>query len=321
VESTRERNDERTVSEYLSSSPQTGLELGHHPVSLRDQTYQDAVFSRGQLLEQGTRNKTSLNVSSGDNASDSLSNYDNNSDVIDLNDPKQHRTIIEGKHNNITTSVNDLALGEEEIIFDDKRVTKSQTTKNDTTPSPNHPNSLHTAPSTAVVQSCMSSMKQNPGVRLFAHGTRCQPRKVWIRMDITKDALLWRTERSTTDSPSTAQPVGQSHEIALSDILYVDIGKSTTALKAIPETTVPQGICLSILSKQGSLDLSAKTVLERDAIVSCICLILDDRCIRKPKKASNTGSPFYWRTLYKTVVHHADTGSEVSSNADVSLTL
>jgi len=308
----RDRNDEWTVSEYLSS-PQTGLELG---VTSRE-SYQDAVFSRRQLLERGTDpiDHSSTNPG-GDVASDSISTYETYSDVVDLNNPRQSRSAIESKHKISTVDKHDLDFDEEEIIFDD-RVPLHPNKPKQGVASPNHPDPHHIAPSMAVIQSCMSSIKQQPGIRLFAHGTRCQPRKVWIRLDPIKDILIWRTESVSTDSPTVAQTLGQSREISLFDILYIDIGKTTSALKAIPETNVPQGLCLSILSKQGSLDLNAKTPLERDAIISCICLLLDERCSRKHGK----GSQSHWRSLYKKVVDNTDKGTDVLSDASESVAL
>jgi len=69
--------------------------------------------------------------------------------------------------------------------------------------------------------------------------------------------------------------MGPIHEIPLFDILYVDVGKTTAALKRLEETVIPEDFCLSLLTKGGSLDLVAGDLEERDSLVSCFCWILD----------------------------------------------
>lgn len=69
--------------------------------------------------------------------------------------------------------------------------------------------------------------------------------------------------------------MGPIHEIPLFDILYVDVGKTTAALKRLEETVIPEDVCLSLLTNGGSLDLVAGDLEERDSLVSCFCWILD----------------------------------------------
>jgi hypothetical protein len=59
-------------------------------------------------------------------------------------------------------------------------------------------------------------------------------------------------------------------------VLYIDVGKKTTALKRLDDVKVPDPTCFSLLTQNGSLDLQASSKLERDALVSCFSMILDD---------------------------------------------
>jgi hypothetical protein len=299
----------------------TRVESGDHGVDSQRQVRHQ------QLLERDVeKNKERPANQKYDNADDGMSIYDRYSDVVDLNRPKEQMRIQSPQVRNSTPTetrrkfpnseksgeIHDLHLHvsdeDEEITFNHPLNSSSE----------QHPDPRHVAPSMTVISSCMSSLKQHPGVRLYAHGTKCQPRKVWIRLDSAKDALIWRTENTSVASPKTAQSLGQAHEIFLLDLLYVDIGKTTASLKAIPEENIPEDLCFSLLSKQGSLDLNAKTALERNALVSCLCLILDERCSRQQSK--NDGPRSHWRTLYKSVVASADKGSDIVGDCNESLT-
>ena len=67
--------------------------------------------------------------------------------------------------------------------------------------------------------------------------------------------------------------LGQVHTIALQEVLYVDVGKSTAVLQLLD---IHDDFCFSLLTNGGSLDLQASNKLERDALISCcLCLILD----------------------------------------------
>lgn len=162
-----------------------------------------------------------------------------------------------------------------------------------TDPSPVHPNQYanHRVPSHMVLSSTLTSLRE-PGVRLSAHGTQCEPRRIWIQLDVHKELLEWRTENRTMPkqtpnsealSQSESNPndleisytLGPKHTIPLKDILYVDVGKTTAALQMLSEDNIRSDMCFSILTKNGSLDLNAGNRLERDALISCMCLILD----------------------------------------------
>ena len=135
---------------------------------------------------------------------------------------------------------------------------------------------------------------QGRGIRLVAHGVHCDPKRVWIRLqDNSKDnpmatpgeqqgeepCVTWQTEfpRRVPNQSGQVSVVlmrGSLHKIVLKNILYIDVGKKTQALqqtKGVPDST-----CLSLLTQNGSLDLQANSKLERDALVSCFSMILDD---------------------------------------------
>ena len=59
------------------------------------------------------------------------------------------------------------------------------------------------------------------------------------------------------------------------NVLYIDVGKRTSAFLKTDDKTVPESCCFSLLTQNGSLDLQANSNLERDSLVSCFSLILD----------------------------------------------
>jgi hypothetical protein len=69
--------------------------------------------------------------------------------------------------------------------------------------------------------------------------------------------------------------------------MYVDVGKQTTALRRVENASVNENVCFSLLTKEGSLDLQANSSRERDALVSCFSLVLDE------VHAAN------WRDIYR----------------------
>lgn len=150
--------------------------------------------------------------------------------------------------------------------------------ENEIEASPIHPDQTcgHSPPSQMVLSSTLLSFR-DPGIRLFAHGTQCQPRRIWIRLDANKEQLLWRTENVAASNgifgnDNDRVTLGQVHEIPLMQVLFVDVGKTTAALQLLD---IHEDYCFSILTNGGSLDLQASNKLERDALVSCMCLILD----------------------------------------------
>jgi hypothetical protein len=150
-------------------------------------------------------------------------------------------------------------------------------------PSPEHP-ALKKIPPNKVIAETMARL-QGRGIRLIAHGVHCDPKRVWIRLqDENEDeneepSITWQTEfprriPNQSGQVSIVLMRGSLHKIALKNILFIDVGKKTQALnlaKGVPDVT-----CLSLLTQNGSLDLQANSKLERDSLVSCMSMILDD---------------------------------------------
>lgn len=138
-----------------------------------------------------------------------------------------------------------------------------------------------------VISAAMQQLR-DPGVLIVAHGSRGKPKTV--RLQLTESAITWRTEtrRKTGARGEVTKPkMGKLHQVPLSHIMYVDVGKQTTALRRVENAAVPEQLCFSLLTKEGSLDLEANSPRERDALVSCFSLVLDE------VHAAN------WRDIYR----------------------
>ena len=107
------------------------------------------------------------------------------------------------------------------------------------------------------------------GVKIVAHGSKGKPKTV--RLVLTENAIEWRTESSKRKNK-----VGKMHRVPLQHIMYVDVGKQTTALKRVENAAVSDQVCFSLLTKEGSLDLEASSSHERDALVNCFSYVLDE---------------------------------------------
>ncbi len=189
----------------------------------------------------------------------------------------------------------------------------SSQSQQDVEPSPVHPDLTcgHNVPSQMVLSSTLLSFR-DPGIRLLAHGTQCEPRRIWIRLDVANEQLSWRTENGTASSNNKMNSndpdlvtLGQVHFIPLIQILFIDVGKTTAALQLLEKH---DDLCFSILTDGGSLDLQASNKVERDAFVSCMCLILDTVYNHLPPERS-------WRRL------NDGAGSSVGSSSYSSSTL
>eukprot|EP00568_Trieres_chinensis_P011124 CAMPEP_0183295296 /NCGR_PEP_ID=MMETSP0160_2-20130417/3305_1 /TAXON_ID=2839 ORGANISM="Odontella Sinensis, Strain Grunow 1884" /NCGR_SAMPLE_ID=MMETSP0160_2 /ASSEMBLY_ACC=CAM_ASM_000250 /LENGTH=327 /DNA_ID=CAMNT_0025456757 /DNA_START=90 /DNA_END=1073 /DNA_ORIENTATION=- len=126
-----------------------------------------------------------------------------------------------------------------------------------------------------VISAAMQQLR-DPGVLIVAHGSRGKPKTV--RLQLTETAITWRTEtrkKSSTGAPKEPK-MGKLHSVPLSHIMYVDVGKQTTALRRVENAAVSEALCFSLLTKEGSLDLEANSPRERDALVSCFSLVLDE---------------------------------------------
>lgn len=125
-----------------------------------------------------------------------------------------------------------------------------------------------------VVSAAMQQLR-DPGVLIVAHGSRGKPKTV--RLVLTENAITWRTEmRKKSVSGNKELKLGKLHQVPLSHIMYVDIGKQTTALRRVENAAVSEALCFSLLTKEGSLDLEANSPRERDALVQCFSLVLDE---------------------------------------------
>lgn len=124
-----------------------------------------------------------------------------------------------------------------------------------------------------VISAAMQQLR-DPGVLIVAHGSRGKPKTV--RLQLTESAITWRTETRKKGSKDPKPKIGKLHQVPLSHIMYVDVGKQTTALRRVENASVSENLCFSLLTKEGSLDLEANSPRERDALVSCFSLVLDE---------------------------------------------
>jgi hypothetical protein len=124
-----------------------------------------------------------------------------------------------------------------------------------------------------VISAAMQQLR-DPGVLIVAHGSRGKPKTV--RLQLTESAITWRTETRKKGSKDMKPKMGKLHQVPLSHIMYVDVGKQTTALRRVENASVLDALCFSLLTKEGSLDLEANSARERDALVSCFSLVLDE---------------------------------------------
>lgn len=137
--------------------------------------------------------------------------------------------------------------------------------------------SAYAAASEDIVVSAAMQQLRDPGVLIVAHGSRGKPKTV--RLMLTETTITWRTEmrRKSLSNPNTKElKLGKLHSVLLSHIMYVDIGKQTTALRRVENASVSEALCFSLLTKEGSLDLEANSPRERDALVQCFSLVLDE---------------------------------------------
>ena len=145
-------------------------------------------------------------------------------------------------------------------------------------PSPKHP-AISTMPTEDIVNETMDRLKGR-GIRLIAHGVQCETKRVWIRLDEDTTSVTWQTEfprrvPTVNGDVSIVLMRGSLHKIALPNVLYIDVGKKTTALKKPQNRHVVDSLCFSLLTQNGSLDLQTNSSLERDALVSCFSMVLD----------------------------------------------
>ena len=97
-----------------------------------------------------------------------------------------------------------------------------------------------------VISAAMQQLR-DPGVLIVAHGSRGKPKTV--RLQLTESAITWRTE--TRKKTATAAQNGQAAPGAVQHIMYVDVGKQTTALRRVENASVSEQLCFSLLTKEG----------------------------------------------------------------------
>lgn len=175
-------------------------------------------------------------------------------------------------------------------------------------PSPGHP-AITRLPSAKILNETMQRLKSR-GIRLVAHGVASDSKRVWIKFEEDTTSLSWQTEfaRKVPNNAGEVSIVmmrGALHRIALPNILFVDVGKKTNALMKQENASVPDSACFSLLTQNGSLDLQANSRLERDALVSCFSMVLDEVHTQD------------WRSLYAespetSAVQSSCTGSDLN---------
>ena len=105
-------------------------------------------------------------------------------------------------------------------------------------PSATHP-AVGPTPSRRVLEETLHRL-QSRGIRLLAHGVQSNPKRVWIRYDGGTSNLIWQTEvpRRIADSSgivSTVMMRGAIHQIAIPNVVYVDVGKKNVRAYATSE--------------------------------------------------------------------------------------
>jgi hypothetical protein len=138
-------------------------------------------------------------------------------------------------------------------------------------------NLIDLSPNDEIVISAAMQQLRDPGVLVVAHGSKGKPKTVRLRL--VESAISWRTEtqrKKASQSGEMGPKLGKLHHVPLAHILYVDVGKQTTALRRVENASVMEDLCFSLLTKEGSLDLECNSAQERDALVSCFSMVLDE---------------------------------------------
>lgn len=161
---------------------------------------------------------------------------------------------------------------------DEEQVVFGNTSNNNTQSQQQQPAAMDMQQNEEIVISAAMQQLRDPGVLIVAHGSRGKPKTV--RLQLTESAVTWRTEtrkKGVGIKMNDPKPkMGKLHQVPLNHIMYVDVGKQTTALRRVENASVSDSLCFSLLTKEGSLDLEANSPRERDALVSCFSLVLDE---------------------------------------------
>lgn len=176
------------------------------------------------------------------------------------------------------------------------------------------------SPSSSLSREIEEVLHHPPGMMFVAHGTRCPPRPVWITLHHDdhrppppseyRNRLTWRAElkrhRKTTTttttpppsspSPSTERTLGNLRMVELHDVLGIELGKLTTALRRVQTAGRSRDVdCFSLLTRNGTLDLECVGLNEstfssraavasaeevRAAFVTCLSRAMSSRRLR-----------------------------------------
>ena len=120
--------------------------------------------------------------------------------------------------------------------------------------------------SESIMSSLQRCLTQPPGIKMIAHGTRCNPRPVYITLHFTdkmqhlpledQNSLTWRAELRTKNNTAKALKLGNLRTVSFGSIVGIRRGKVTPALRRVQTaSTVDTAICFSLLTKTGTLDL------------------------------------------------------------------
>ena len=177
--------------------------------------------------------------------------------------------------------------------------------------SPKHP-AIKNTPPQSINEETMKFL-EGRGIRLMAHGIQCEPRKVWLSMD--EQSVIWQSEFQKelpdhTGRVSSVPVRGSMHRIDWDSIEFIDVGRRTDALKQAQDTVLDH-LCFSLLTPNGSLDLQASSQLERDTLVSCIGMRLDEY------KGNMGDEDEDWRAMYASP-ESSDAGVSSSAGGAVS---
>jgi hypothetical protein len=153
---------------------------------------------------------------------------------------------------------------------------------------PKHPSRDHTAPPLPLIDETLRMLQKANGIPLVAHGNHRPPEIIHLAYDAPNQMIRWWRPTASRVTAAAAATVRVS-TIPLSEIVFVDVGKHTTALlRARPP--IPDHVCFSLLTRAGSLDFETSSQLERDRMVSAFCVLLDSH----PQEEHSN-----WRTLYE----------------------
>jgi hypothetical protein len=133
-----------------------------------------------------------------------------------------------------------------------------------------------------------NSLTQPPGIKMIAHGTKCNPRPVYITLHFYDESdnnvpsleyqncLTWRAElrKANNSSITDSWKLGNLRKVSFEDILGIHRGKVTTALRRMQTANlVSADLCLSLLTKSGTLDLQCCNADNMSAVDIRECFI------------------------------------------------